>query len=196
MAAFNPNHVVVGPGTLYAAPLGTTEPTAITGAWPAGWTSLGYTDTGSDFDFKPTMQPLEVEEELWPLRQVPTTYEGSLTFALAESTQQNIALVLNAGVGTGLAGTGTNTDGSLWVETPAPGLETRIMLGWDALPEASTSGSNAVARLIVRQALQTGQVKRQAAKGSKKSVWACTFTFEKPQGVQPFRWIVPSGFAS
>ena len=94
--AFNGSRVVVGAGTLYAAPLGTTEPTSVTGAW-TGWTSLGYTDTGSTFDITPKVSPVEVEEEYWPIRQAITSYEGSITFALAEATAQNLLLSLNAG---------------------------------------------------------------------------------------------------
>lgn len=35
-------NITYGPGVLYWAPLGTTEPTGLTGAWPGGWVPLGY----------------------------------------------------------------------------------------------------------------------------------------------------------
>lgn len=195
---YNGNNVKVGPGTLYAAPLGTAEPVSVTGAWPANWVELGYTDQGSEFSLKPTVNPLEVEEEYWPIRNVITMYEGSLTFALAESTRQNVAAALNAGVGSSLvaATQGVNPDGSIWQEMPAIGSETRIMLGWDALTQAGVTGTDPFGRLIARQCLQTGEIKRSARKGANKSVWACTFSLEKPAGVQPFRFIMPAALAS
>lgn len=198
MSVFNGNNVKVGPGTLYAAPLGTVEPTSITGAWPAGWVAIGYTDTGSVFSFTPTVQAVMVEEEYYPVRQAITEYQGDLTFAMAEQTRQNLALALNAGIGSSLdvATQGTFSDGSLWQEPPTPGTEQRVMLGWDALPEAATTGSDPFGRLISRQMLQGGAVQRSARKGSNKSMWAVKFLMEKPPGVQPWRFIVPSTLAA
>jgi len=196
---FSGNNVKVGPGTLYVAPLATTEPVATTGAWPAGWVELGYTDTGSTFDFAPKVTPVEVEEEYWPVRQAITTYEGSTTFALAEQTRQNLAISLNAGVGSSLlsATQGSDVDGSIWQETPAPGTEVRVMVGWDALPEGATTGSDPFGRLIIRQALQTGSLKITRRKGANKATYACTFMLEKPNAAtQPFRFIFPANLAA
>src|SRR5256885_8255193 len=112
MASFDGNRVLSGPGTLYAAPLGTTEPTSVTGAWGAGWVSLGYTENGSTFETKPKFASIEVEEELWPIRQVTTGSEATITFALAETTARNLSFVLNNGLitpGTGPS-SGTNPD--------------------------------------------------------------------------------------
>lgn len=198
MAQFNPNHVFSGPGTLYAAPIGTTEPTSVSGGWPAGWVTLGYTDQGSEFDAKPTVQAVAVEEEYLPIRNLVTGYDISLTAALAETTQQNLLLSLNAGITSPVSGTtGTNPDGSLWTEMPAFGSEVRVMLGWDALPEGVTSGQFGICRLIVRQVLQTGTIKRTNRKGSNKALWSVTFTAEKPAtGLNPFRVIQPASWAA
>lgn len=191
MGVYNPNNVKVGPGTLYAAPLGTAEPISVTGPWPSGWTTLGFTEAGSEFDIAPATAPLAVEEEFWPLRQVITGYSGKLMFVLAEITRQNLTLVLNAGIGSSvLANTqGANADGSLWAEPPIAGTEVRVMLGWDSLIEGASTGADPFGRLIVRQALQTGTVKRLARKGNNKSSYAAEFSLEKPIGVQPFRFI-------
>jgi hypothetical protein len=198
MPVFNPNHVFSGAGTLYAAPIGTTEPTTVTGAWPAGWVALGYTDQGSELDLKPTTQAVTVEEEYWPIRNVLVTYEGTLTAALSEYTQQNILFALNAGIGTGqVSGTsGVESDGSIWTEMPAIGSEVRVMLGWDALPEGATQGQYGIFRAIVRQALQTGTVKTIRRKGSVKATIAIQFMLEKPLGVNPFRYIQPASWVS
>jgi hypothetical protein len=198
MGTYNPNNIKVGPGTLYAAPLGTAEPVSVTGAWPAGWTALGYTDAGSEFDFGPTTSPISVEEELWEIRQAITGYTGTMTFVLAEVTRQNLALVLNAGIGasTIASSQGTNGDGSLWQETPSAGSEVRVMLGWDSIPLAATTAADPNSRLIVRQTLQTGTVKRTAKKGANKSMYAASFKLEKPYGAQPFRFILEPNLAA
>lgn len=198
MGVYNPKNVKISPGTLYAAPLGTAEPVSVTGAW-TGWQMLGYTEQGSEFDFGPTVAEVMVEEELYPIRTVTTAYAAKMTFVLAELTRQNLALVLNAGIGSSLVASsqGANPDGSLWQETPAPGLETPIMLGWDALQQGATAGSDPFQRLIIRQTLQSSQVKRVARKGNNKSSYSSTWTLQKPDtGLSPFRFINEPNLAS
>lgn len=192
MGVFDTQNIKIGPGTLYAAPLGTTEPTAVTGAWPIGWQPLGFTDQGSSFAFGPSVTPVEVEELFWPVEQAITSYSGKMSFVLAETTRQNLAFALNAGIGstTDAASQGANEDGSLWQEPPAQGFEVRVMLGWDSIPEAGTASTDPYTRIIVRQALQTGMVTRLARKGNNKSMFACEFSLEFPKtGLQPFRFI-------
>ncbi|HEX3539657.1 MAG TPA: hypothetical protein VHT75_04360 [Acidimicrobiales bacterium] len=190
-------NIVSGAGTLYAAPLGTTEPTSVTGAWPAGWTALGYTEQGSQFSIKPTANPITPEEEYWPVRNVITAYDGHLTFALAETTFQNWMVALNSGIGTSqLAGShGTNADGSSWVEMPTIGTEVRVMLGWDSLTEATTAGQ-VQGRLVIRQTFQVGQAQVTRRKGANIAAISCDFQLEKPVGVNPFRLLVPAAMAS
>jgi hypothetical protein len=198
MSVYNSNNVKIGPGTLYAAPLGSTEPVSVTGAWNAAWVELGYTDQGSSFAFGPTVAAVEVEEEFWPIEEAITAYSGKLTFVLAETTRQNLAIALNAGLGASLdaASQGANVDGSLWQEPPAQGSEVHIMLGWDAIPEGGTTSTDPFGRLIVRKCLQSGQVTRLARKGNNKSMYACEFMLEKPTGVQPFRFLFEPNLAA
>lgn len=200
---YDGTRVEVGPGTLYAAPLGTTEPAAVTGAWPSGWVPLGYTDNGSTFSAAPQTATVEVEEELDPIKVVTTGRTITQAFSLAENTAKNLLISLNAGVGTPGAGTGlvagstgTNPDGSIWVEPPALGTEVRVMLGWDALPEAATGGSSFQERLILRQCFQTGTITQTRQKGNNKNLYTCTFTLEKPPGLQPYRQIFPASRAA
>lgn len=199
MAVYNGSHVEVGPGTLYAAPLGTTEPTSVTGAWPAAWTQLGFTAGGTTFTLAPKWAAIEVEEEIWPVRQVPTGADATMDFMLAETTAQNLMISLNNGLGTtqDSAATGVNPDGSIWVEPPAFGSEVVIMLGWDALGEGSAQGLNPFGRTIFRQCLQTGSLKIERAKGTKLASYSCTFSAIKPPGAtQPFRFLFPAALAS
>jgi len=180
MDAFDGSRVKVAPGTLYIAPLGTAEPSSISGAWPAGWSQLGYTDTGSQFDFTPQTDTITVEEEYFPVRYVTTGMTASLTFAMAEQTANNLLIALNAGTSADRAADTTGgspdiTDGS-WVEPPAINTEKRVMLGWDALNSAgSAGGADAFARLVARQCFQTGTVSLLARKGNNKRLYTCTF---------------------
>jgi hypothetical protein len=198
MGVFNPNNVKIGAGTLYAAPIGSVEPVSVTGAWDAAWLPLGYTDQGSSFAFGPTVAAVEVEEEFWPIEQAIVSYTGKLTFVLAETTRQNLALALNCGIGSSTisASQGANGDGSLWQEPPAPGADVRVMLGWDSINHAGTAALDPYTRIIVRRVLQVGQVTRLARKGNNKSMLACEFALEKPFGVQPFRFIEEPNLAA
>lgn len=196
---FDPSRISLGPGTLYAAPLGTAEPQAVTGAWPAGWLTLGYTDAGSTFSYNPSFAAVTVEEELDVIDNVPTGRTVSLAFALAEITAANLLLVYNGGVGPAAqtAGIGTFADGSRWVEPVDLGLEQRVMLGWDELPKGATSGpAGGLQRLIVRKCLQTGTVSQASRKGATKKVYSATFSGEKPFGIEPFRHIFPPQLAA
>lgn len=202
--AFNTGSIEIGAGTLYAAPLGTTEPTAVTGAWPSGWVPLGYTDSGNTWTYTPATSPVTVAEELLPVKNATTGVTATAAFSLAEATARNMILALNAGVGTPGSGTGlvsgttgTNGDGSIWVEPPVLGNEVRIMLGWDSLPEAATSGTNPFGRAIWRQCFQTGALTKTRQSGANKVLITCTFSLEKPfTGFNPFREIYPAALSA
>lgn len=198
MGVFDTQNIKIGPGTLYAAPLGTTEPISVTGAWPSGWTPLGFTDQGSSFAFGPAVSPVEVEELFWPVSQAVTSYSGKMSFVLAETTRQNLQFALNAGIGSSIdaASEGTNVDGSQWAEPPAQGAEVRVMLGWDSIPEAGTTSTDPYNRIIIRQCIQTGMVTTTHRKGNNKTMYACEFALEFPKtGLQPFRFIFEPNLA-
>lgn len=194
MSAYTPTQVKVGPGTLYAAPLGTAEPTGVSGAWPTGWTALGYTTKGSTFEFQPTLAAVEVEEEYWPVRNVIEKYSGKFTFVLAQTTRQNLMLALNNGIGTSVNATNEGTTGPfLWAEPPNPGTEKSIMLGWDSLPEGATSGTTPFGRFVARSCIQGGPIKMTHQKGATKTTYSVEFMLQKPAGKAPFRmWFPPS----
>jgi len=186
MAAFDPTEIDVGPGTLYAAPLGTTEPTAVTGAWPAGWVALGYTTGGTSDSFAPTFAPITVEEELDPVTNIATGRVVTVSFALAQITARNLLLAYNAGIGSSLyaGASGFNADGSMWVEPVPFGSETRVMIGWDAIPKAGTTTAlpNNMQRKIYRKCLQTGAITGSHKKGNAMNTINNVFTLEVPSG--------------
>jgi len=191
---YNSSTVRVGPGTIYAAPLGTAEPTSATGVWVAAWVKLGYTTGGSTFTRNVTTATVDVEEEIYSLKTVTTAATGDLTFSLAEDTATNLLLALNAGIGTSLQATSYTTlsDGSIKVEPPAPGNEARVMIGWDAVSSGGAPTDKG-SRLILRQCYQTGNLTKSNVKGNTISTLACTFTMEKPPTANPFAFYFGTG---
>lgn len=170
MADFNAAAVRFGkPGKIYAAPLGTTEPTTAVAAWPAGWVPLGYTAEGSAFNYEITTEDVEVAEELDILARVTTGRDAAVEFALAEVTKRNLTIAFNGGIVLG--------DGLAWTfEPPDLGLETRLMVGWDAIP---TVASNDL-RIIFRQCLQGGSLTLENRKGAQLSTISAQMKLEKP----------------
>jgi hypothetical protein len=158
------------PGALYVAAIGSTEPTTVSSAWDAAWYPLGYTDTGSVFNYNISVGNVEVAEQLDVFARVTEGRDATVEFSLAETTKRNLQLVFNGGVLTA-------PDGQNWsFEPPDLGSETRVMLGWDANP---TVASNDL-RWIFRQCLQTGSLAYENRKGTQKSNTPGTFGLEVP----------------
>ncbi|GAA3172450.1 hypothetical protein [Nonomuraea roseoviolacea] len=177
MARGNPNAIALGPGRLFIAPLGTTEPTDLTTPWETvsvAWVPLGYTDEGSNFTYSVDSETVNVAEELDPIAVALTAREGALAFALAEMTAKNMQRALNGG--SIVAGTGIVT-----FEPPDLGEEVRVMLGWE-----SEDGEE---RWIYRKALQTGGLDIARRKGAEKAVIPCEFKLEKPAAAKLFKVI-------
>jgi hypothetical protein len=171
----------IGPGWLYVAPVGTVEPTDLTGEFgTAGppvltpWTPLGYTEEGSAFSFENTFEDVMVAEELEPIQILQTQRNISVSFNLAELTAANLQTALNGGTITN--GTGTTT-----FEPPAAGDFTYVALAWE-----STDG---LERWIFRKGVQTGNVEIARRKAPAKATIPMSFRFVKPETGAPFVWI-------
>lgn len=196
---YQAQNLLTGPGSLFAAPLGTAEPTSCTGDWPTGWVALGYTDQGSEFDWKPTVNPITPEEEYWPVLNVFTTYEAHLKFSLLEMVVQSWQLAMNQGIGS-TAETGTVTtlgDGSKKIAFGDIGTEERVMVGWDSYNKGTSANSGTPngptqGRLVVPQTIQVGQVQISHRKGAHPQMLNLDFMFEKKDAnTEPFSIIVP-----
>lgn len=180
MARGTPSAIALGPGILYIAPLGTTEPTDLVTAWTsvsASWVQLGYTDEGSEFSYKLDTDRVEVAEELDPIKIAVNSREIKVSFALAEITATNMKRAMNGGVIT--AGTGIVT-----FEPPDLGTEVRTMLGFESEDHQE--------RWVYRQCFSNGEVTMARKKGSDKSTIATEFELEKPSGATPFKAIMTS----
>ncbi len=181
MARGTPASLALGPGYLYLAPLGTTEPvdvaTAIA-AVSAAWVLLGYTDDGSEFDYQLNTDQVLVAEELDPISNAPTGRDMSVQFSLAEITATNLKRAFNGGTIT----TGT---GVVFFEPPDLGTEVRVMLLFES--EDHTE------RWVYRQCFNDGQIAMPRKKGAAKAVIPVVFKLEKPAtGLRPYRAIMAS----
>jgi len=170
------------PGYLFWAPLASTEPTntvvgsVFTDTWPAAWISLGATEAGSTFNYSSEIEAVRVAEFFDPIRYATTERSGSISFALASWTLQNLKRALNGGSVTVVSGTGATTLSSY--SPPSPGAEVRSMIGWESLDSTT--------RIVMRQCMQGGEISSEFAKAPDYAKIACTFNFEFPAAAQPF----------
>jgi hypothetical protein len=168
MARGNPGALGLGPGYLYFAAIGTTEPSDLVTAWAAvsaNWAGIGYTDEGSEFGYSPDTDTVQVAEELDPVQIVTTGRSSTVAFAMAEITAAHLQLAMNGGdltVGTGI----------VTFEPPDLGSETRIMLGFESEDHEE--------RWVFRQCFQSGDVSIVRRKGADKATIAVEFSLEKP----------------
>jgi hypothetical protein len=177
-----PAAVKVGPGLLYIAPIGTTEPTAGSGALPSAWVAVGYTETGSEFDFTTSYSDIDVAEELDPIRIVATGRVVSVKFSMAEISARNISKALNGGT------ISSPSSGFVTFEPPALGAETRVMLCWQS--------DDAQEQWLFRRCLSTASVNIAHAKAPAKSLIPVEFRCEIPtDGSKSFKAWITSALA-
>lgn len=169
-------NVDIGPGWLYAAPIGTSEPTDASTALPSAWRCVGYTETGNAFTSNITSSDIEVAEELEPIDVRETKRLTDVQFEMAEVNRQNLALAFNSGANS------ANTAASY--EPPALGASIYVMLAWDL--NATADATNV--RWVYRKAKQTAAIQIQHRKAPQKALIPVTFRIVKPTGAQP--WIV------
>jgi len=200
-ALYQAQNILSGPGTMFAAPLGTAEPTSCSGNWPAGWVALGYTNQGSDFNWKPTVNPIMTEEEYWASFNKFTAYEAHITVALLEMVVQNWQLAMNQGIGTSALSSTVTTlgDGSgKKIAFGDVGTEVPVMLGWDSYNKGSSAAAGTPSgpeqgRLVVYSAIQVGQVQIQHRKGANPQMLGLDFMFQKKDSATPpFAVLVPN----
>lgn len=172
-------NLMLGPGFLFWAPLGTALPantatgSVFTDTWPIAWVPLGATADGSTFNYAITSNPIEVAEFLDPIKYATTERAGDIAFNLASWTLSNYNRALNGGVAA-LVPTGASGSELTSLEPPDLGNEARSMILWQ-------STDNTV-RLLLRQTLQGGQIQSAFQKAPAFATIPCTFNMEIPTG--------------
>lgn len=178
----NPDAVKVGPGLLYIAPVGSTEPTTLTATLDAAWVPIGYTEEGHAFTSTQSFEPIEVAEELLALRNEPSGVSMQLEFAMAEMTVVNLSKALNGGT---MVTSGSGPTTVITYEPPAAGVATRVALLW----EGKTNGV-VDERWVFRKCLSTGDVEIARRKAPDKTTIPVTFSLEiLAGGTKPFKAI-------
>jgi hypothetical protein len=175
--ATSANAIRVNPGVLYAAPLGTTEPVGLTGAWPSAWVPLGLTTDGHTDTFDIQTADLVAAELFEPVATYTTSRSETIAFTLMNVTARHLDMAFNSGVLTPATGTGY-----VEVTQPNPGQEVRIMLGWDA--------ADGKERTVWRQCVQTGSVALARQKAPNATTVPCAFKVETPtSGVRRHQYL-------
>lgn len=176
----NPNKVKVGPGLLYIAPLGTTEPNDLTTPWATvdtDWEAIGYTEEGHEFSSSPSFEAIEVAEERIPIRYEEANKEEMLSFSAAEITVNNLTHAFNGGAITTISGTVKS------FEPPGIGEAIRAMIGWE-----SDDGEE---RWVFRKCVQAGDVTIARKKSPDKALIAMEYRLEVAGGgLKPWRAII------
>lgn len=175
------NNVQLGPGRLWMAPIGTTEPASASAALPSAWLALGYTEDGTTFTVSLTSEDIEVAEEIDPILTVNTKRASQLAIQMAEFTKRNYAVAL---------GSGLITNDAASYEPPTPGSELKVMIIWDSNEDATVAqGSPAQGnrRWLFRQCNPTGDLEVHRQKAPNKALIPVTFKVEKPSGLAPFK---------
>lgn len=125
-APFSADSLSLGAGTLYWAPLGSTEPQTLTDAWPAAWKAIGYTRAGHQFTMTRSSEALFEPYAGWPTLYALGHGEAFVAFDAAEETRTKWDLAMGAN-------TATLVTGGSVVEPAAVGTDpTRVMLGWES----------------------------------------------------------------
>ena len=172
--------VLTDPGFLWLAPLATAEPTnTVTGSVftdtiPVAWIPLGATTEGSTFSYSSTVEAIRVAELFDPVKYATTERNGSIAFNLASWTLSNYNRALNGGVAALTPTSGTGATALTKVEPPAPGSEVRCMVLWES--------TDSTVRILVRQALQGGEVSTAFQRAPSIAAIPCTYNMEIPTG--------------
>ena len=180
--------ILVDPGILWIAPIGTAEPTPTSAAGrftdtlAAAWILLGPTDEGSSFADSVSTDTITVAEFLSAVRNVVTGRTSKLSFALASWTLSNYRRALNGGVAA-ITPVGTVGAEVTSLEPPVEGSETRCMLMWES--------TDASVRIMGRQCFQTGEVSTDFKPGADNALIPCEYSIEQPTtGLRPWKmWV-------
>jgi hypothetical protein len=175
-------NVLTDPGYLLWAPLGSAEPTnTVTGSvftdtWPVAWIALGATEEGSTFSWSQTVEAVRVAELFDPVRYATTEQGGSIAFAMADWTLQNVKRAFNGGAVTLVSGTGATALSKY--EPPEPSEIVRCMIGWESL--------DSTVRLVARQCINGGTIESAFRRAPDKALLPCEFQMERPAAAKSF----------
>lgn len=185
-------NIVVGPGELFLAAVGTTPPNEDDNIlnW-AGWTNVGFTDGGIELEYTPEVADHFVDQELGPVKSTLTSEQFIVRAPLAESTLQNLNKAISASKLTTVAPASGVTGKDILVVGSGP--ITEFALGFEAdSPEAQADGTQGWRLLIVWRVLSVSAIGKAYRKGEKTMIPAefrAQVESSKPKGERLFRLV-------
>lgn len=163
--------VMVGSVALYVAPAGTTLPN-VDGTypivWPVGWVKQGYTDSGVDLSYAPSIKEIKVDEETAPVMFILDGEKCEITVTLAEDTLAKLNQAISASTLTGPTAADA-THGTLTTLQFGSGVLNEVMVGFEGYAPADTPGDTLLPAVgIGFRAMATGNVKETFKRGDKR----------------------------
>ncbi len=185
-------NILVGPGELYLAPVGTTPPDENDDilVW-AGWTNMGYTDGGVEVEYTPEIADHFVDQETGPVKSTLTSEQFIVRAPLAEVTLGNLNKAISASTfSTEAAASGVTGKDILTVGT---GPLTEWALGFEAdSPESAADGTQGFRLLVVWRVLSVSAIGQAYRKGEKtlfNAEFRANVESSKPKGERLFRLV-------
>lgn len=154
--------IMVGSVALYTAPAGTTAPN-LDGTypivWPSGWAKIGYTDSGVDLSYSPSIKDIKVDEEAAPVMYVLDTEKAEVIVTIAEATLDRLNKAISASTLTGPTSPDV-THGKLTTLDFGSGTLNEIMVGFEGYAPPDTPGATLLPAVgIGWRAMAQGNVK-------------------------------------
>jgi hypothetical protein len=176
MMTITPYNLVQGPGDLYLAPFGTTEPldsaaTVAAGVPGGAWAGVGGTDADVTMEVDVTYEDLKVDQLLDLVGARATERSITIKTQLREVTLTNMANALNSTVTTTVSGSYTVLEPVGASNATQPTYSALIFDTW--APTLST-GFPARRRIIVRKVLSKPKLQLISGKG-KNAIYDCTW---------------------
>lgn len=167
--AVTTTNLTAGAGTVYAGAFGATEPTGA--AAPSAHTDVGATTDGVTVSVSTDFLELEVDQLIETPERRVTKREVTLATNLAETTLENLAVVLNEAKPAAATGTGASSVQSLELA----GDLTAYKPNYSSIIFDGPGPGNSVNRVIGRKLLSTEGTEFAYQKDSER-VYSATWT--------------------
>lgn len=168
--------VMVGSVAIYVAPAGTTDPN-IDGTypivWPVGWVKQGYTDSGVDVSYAPSIKEVKVDEESAPVLYVLDGEKCEVSFTVAEATLKHLHNAISASTLTAPT-TADTTHGVFSTLKFGSGVLTEVKIGFEGYAPADSGTALFPAVGLGWRAMAQGNVK-MTYKRADKQMFQVTF---------------------
>lgn len=174
--------ILLGPGEMYAAPVGEAAPVNPTTAVAGNWDDVGYSEDGWNLVFDLTYEFFTPAELSDPVATLKTAQEGHLRGVTAQGSLENLQLALGGGtIATDAGPPATKT----YTAPGTTGYDSFSLLFRGNAPEIS-AGVYGVRDVYVPRAVSVSSVDMPSTKGANPSSIGLDFRFVKETGSDLF----------